>query len=305
MQTISLLFCCDPGFVQHMAVAMVSLLENSRDCCFRITVVTRKPFERVEAKLRRTLAPYGAVGDLRIVTFSPSDDIPLPVSERLPIDAYLRIWVARFFPPDIDKILYLDSDLVVLGNIAQIWNAELGSKLLAAVPIPGSDRWKLHETPPEYGYFNSGVMLLNLRDWRARECESTALDYIRRHPERLLDADQDVLNACFYNSWVALPYVWNVISPFYKRSHPLGLPEPEITRIQRDAKIVHYNGVAKPWLYGCDHSRTADYLRYLKLTEWKDYVPPDRTVVNRVKKLAGHVVPPSARRGLKALLRYR
>jgi lipopolysaccharide biosynthesis glycosyltransferase len=303
-QEIPLLFCCDPAFVQHMAVAMVSLLKNSPGCSFDMTVVTRKPFGDLEAKLRRTLAPYAAVESLRILPFSLPGEVKLPKNERLTIDAYLRIWVARFYPPEVEKILYLDSDLVVLGNLSEIWNTELGSKLLAAVPIPGSDRWRLHGTPEEYGYFNSGVMVLNLRNWRDRGCEATLLDYARKHPDRLIDADQDLLNACFYDSWVPLPYVWNVISPFYKRSHPLGLPEPEVLRIQRSAKIVHYNGIAKPWLYGCDHPRTADYLHYLSLTEWKDYVPPDRTIPNRIKKGVAKVLPPSARRGLKALFRF-
>jgi lipopolysaccharide biosynthesis glycosyltransferase len=296
---IPLLFCCDPRFIQHMAVTLVSLLENSPDGSFDITVVTRKPFGDLEAKLRRTLAPYRTVAGLRVVPFSLPEQLDLPKSERLPLDVYLRIWVARFYPPEVEKIVYLDSDLVILGNLVEIWNTELGSSLLAAVPIPGSDRWKLHGTPEEYGYFNSGVMLLNLRSWRDRGCEATALDYARNHPERLLDGDQDMLNACFYDSWVRLPYVWNVISPFYKPSHPLGLPESEVLRTQQSAKIIHYNGVGKPWLYCCDHPRVADYLKYLRLTGWRDYVPPDRTIRNRIKKLAKQLLPPSARRVLK------
>jgi lipopolysaccharide biosynthesis glycosyltransferase len=303
MPDIQLLFCCDPAFIQHMAVTMVSLLENSPDCSFHMTVVTRKPFGDLEARLRRTVAPYRNVANLRILTFSLPEQVNFPPNERLPVDAYLRIWMARFFPPEVDKIIYLDSDLVILGNLVEIWDTELGSKLLAAIPIPGSDRWKLLGTPEEYGYFNSGVMLLDLRSWRDRDCEVTALGYSQEHHDRLLDCDQDVLNGCFFDSWVPLPYVWNVISPFYKRSHPLGLPESEVLNILESAKIIHYNGVAKPWLYGCDHPRAADYLKYLRLTDWKDYEPPDRTIPNRLKKLAAQVLPLSARGGVNRLFR--
>jgi lipopolysaccharide biosynthesis glycosyltransferase len=297
---IPLLFCCDPGFVQHMAVTIVSLLENCPDGSFDITVVTRKPFGNLEARLRRTLARYRTVASLRILVFSLPEGVDLPKSEW-PLDIYLRIWVARFYPPEVEKIIYLDSDLVILGNVVEVWNTELGSNLLAAAPIPGSDRWKLLETPKEYGYFNSGVMMFNLRSWRHRGCEATVFDYARNHPDRLIDPDQDMLNACFYDSWVHLPYVWNVISPFYKRSHPLDIAESEVLQIQQGAKIIHYNGVAKPWLYGCDHPRVADYWNYLKRTDWKDYVPPDRRTWNRVKKLATHLLPLSVRRGLKRL----
>ena len=286
-----------------MAVAMVSLLENCPDGSFDLTVVTRKPFGNLEARLRRTLARYQTVASLRILTFSLPEQLDLPKTERLPLDVYLRIWVARFYAPEVERIIYLDSDMVILGNLVEIWNTELGASLLAAVPIPGSDRWKLHGTPKEYGYFNSGVMMLNLRSWRDRGCEATALDYARDHPDRILDGDQDMLNACFYDSWVHLPYLWNVISPFYKRSHPLDILESEVLEIQQGAKIIHYNGVAKPWLYGCDHPRAAEYWKYLKLTDWKDYVPPDRTIQNRIRNLATRLLPLSVRRGLKRLRR--
>jgi lipopolysaccharide biosynthesis glycosyltransferase len=291
MQTIPLLFCCDPGFVQHMAVTMVSLLENTQNCLFDITVVTRTPFGDLEAKLRRTLAAYANAASLRILSFAIPEEVRPPTNERLPVDAYLRIWLARFYSPDVKKIIYLDSDLVVIGNLVEVWETPLGSKLLAAVPIPGSDRWILHGTPQERGYFNSGLMLVNLGAWRERCCETTALEYLRNHPDRLLDADQDILNACFYDSWVRLPLEWNVISPFYKHSHPLGLTESAVSRVQQCAKVIHYNGVAKPWLYGCDHPRADEYWRYLRRTEWKDYVPPDLTLKERTKKLLRHMTP--------------
>jgi lipopolysaccharide biosynthesis glycosyltransferase len=287
-EPVEVLFCCDAAYLQHTAVAMLSMLENSR-ALFRVTVVGSRAIPpELEAKLRKSVARPN-LASLNLAVFRMPED--LPANERLTGEAYLRLWIGRFYPETTRKVLYLDGDLVVLADVAELWNTELGECVVAAVPIPGSDRWRLHGTPEENGYFNSGVMLFDLRAWRAGGYEQKALGYVARHPDRMLDADQDALNPCLHDRWLRWPYEWNAIAAFFKRSHPLGLEEARIRQILREARIVHFNGIDKPWLYDSAHPAAGRYWTYLRRTEWRDYVPPNRTLKNRLKRFARRVLP--------------
>ena len=81
---------------------------------------------------------------------------------------------------------------------------------------------------------------------------------------------------------------------------PLG--RDEIEAIRREARIIHFNGGSKPWSYFCDHPRRAEYQRYLRMTEWRDYVPPDRTPLNRVRKGISAILPDPVKGLLKAAI---
>ena len=188
-------------------------------------------------------------------------------------------------------MLYLDSDLIVVGDIRELWDIDLGGRLLAAATIPGSTKCDFLSIPECYGYFNSGVMVTDLRQWRETRAIDEVVAFMAANPDKLTDVDQDALNACFYKRRAKLPYIWNVISPFYFAYHPLGLSQEEVETIRRDARIVHFNGASKPWSYMSKHPRRADYLSYLKLSEWRDYVPPDRTLYNMTKKKMAQFLP--------------
>jgi lipopolysaccharide biosynthesis glycosyltransferase len=69
-----------------------------------------------------------------------------------------------------------------------------------------------------------------------------------------------------------------------------------VPRIQAGARIVHFNGASKPWSYFSRHPRRADYYKYLELTPWRDFTPPDRTVMNRLRRAASSLVPGGVRR---------
>ena len=73
----------------------------------------------------------------------------------------------------------------------------------------------------------------------------------------------------------------------------------ELERLRREARILHFNGDCKPWRYLCDHPRKGEYRRYLRLTEWRDFVPPDRTGVNAFRKLLAAVLPEAIKRLLR------
>jgi len=297
--SIPTLFCINARYAKHAAVCMVSLLENNPATFFDLVVVSTGDLGGAAAKLRRTLAAYPNCA-LKTVRFDARSSIKLPVRAHYSIDNYTRLWVAEFFPAAVAKVLYLDSDMIVTGDIGGLWRAALGDAVLGAVTIPGSTRCAAFGIPERYGYFNSGVMLIDLARWRREQIFARLIDYLAAHSDKIVDADQDVLNACLYDRRLPLPYIYNAIAPFFFDYHPMGMTEAEIVAVAAQARIIHFNGASKPWSYLCRHPRRAEYWHYLARTEWRDDGPEDRNLANWTKKTFGPFVPEALRAYVRA-----
>jgi lipopolysaccharide biosynthesis glycosyltransferase len=297
--TIPTLFCINQRYAKHAAVCIVSLLENNPWAFFDIVVVSTGDLGADAAKLRRTLAAYPNCA-LKTIRFDARAGIKLPIRAHYSVDIYTRLWVADFFPASVSKVLYLDSDMVVTGDIGALWRAELGDAVLGAVTIPGSTRCAPLGIPEQYGYFNSGVLLIDLARWRRENVLERLIDFLVGNYDKIVDPDQDMLNACLYDRRLPLPYIYNAISPFFFDYHPLGIGAEELDAVRANARIVHFNGASKPWSYLCRHPRRAEYWRHLANTEWRDEEPEDRNFANWTKKTFGPLLPEALRNYVRA-----
>ena len=300
---VNILMCTNALFLQHTAVCLVSLLATNPGFFFNIVIVGRVAETLDEGKLRRSLTRFPN-HRVTFQTFAPPADLRLPLvpGSHYTIDTYTRIWLGDFFPAEVNRVLYLDADIVVVGDIGELWNTDLAGSLMGAVDIPGSDQGvRRLGMRAEDGYFNAGMLLIDVEQWRATRAEQSILDYINAWPERL-EYDQDALNACFRSRTRRLDYKWNVIRPFFREPLALPLARAEIEAVRRDAVVIHFNGGSKPWHYFCDHPRRDAYEKYLRMTEWRDYVPPDRTPLNRVRKLVLALLPDAVKGVVKKAL---
>jgi len=296
-ETINLLFCCNRNYAQHLCVALISVLANNPDFQFFVVVASNGDFGEDGDRIRKSLEIFPNVV-LKFESFQPPPLLSLPTNFHYSTDTYTRLWVDTFFPNDVTRVLYLDADLIVVGDIAPLWRADLEGKLLGAVSIPGSTRCGFLSIPEAAGYFNSGALVIDLVQWRQTGAADEVLSYVAANPEKLIDADQDALNACFFARRHSLPSIYNVITPFYFQYHDVGLDEATLADIQHRAVVVHFNGASKPWSYMCRHPRTADYLRYLSMSDWRDFVPPDKTLLNMAKKFVAGLLSERLRRAI-------
>jgi lipopolysaccharide biosynthesis glycosyltransferase len=278
-----LLMCCDAGYFQHIAVCLTSLLEHNGQIDFEtVILVTRYTADGAE-KLRRSLARHQNLA-LRLVAFDSSRLTGLPLKNSYPLEIYARFWVADYFGDDVDRVIYLDGDMIVVGSIQELLTLPLNDNVLAAVSIPGSVRAAVLGYDAAYEYFNSGVLVINLKRWRKIDARDLLISTAHRIAAKLSDPDQDVLNYCFFSQRVKLDFTWNAITPFFREINFLAIPKEEVARVARDARIVHFNGASKPWQYLCRHPLKKDYLRYLAQTEWRDFRPDDYNITNVFKR---------------------
>lgn len=299
---VATLICINAAYLQHAAVCLTSLLANNPDLFFDIVIVSRPDEEFNEEKLRRSLAHFSN-HCLSFRTFLAPAEAFLKLNPRAhyTLDIWTRLWVEEFFADDVDRVLYLDADIVIVGSIAPLWHTDLGDNLVGAVDIPGAQVGVLRlGLKAEEGYFNSGVLLINLKQWRKVRALDALIGYVNEHPERMVyTPDQDALNACLHDRKTRLDPQWNAVWTFFQQTDPVPLPHADLEAVRREARILHFNNHPKPWSYFCAHPRKAEYEKYLRMTEWRDFVPPDRTPMNRLRKWAAAILPTS----LKALLR--
>ncbi len=301
--SVNILMCTNALFQQHAAVCLASLLANNPELFFDIMIVARVNEKLDEDKLRRSLVRFpNHLLNFREFALPADLLLPLHPESHYTVDTYTRLWLGEFFPAEAHRVLYLDADIVVVGSIAPLWSIDLSGALIGAVDIPGSDRGVTRlAMRAEDGYFNAGMLVIDLQQWRATQAEETVVDYIRANPERVR-YDQDALNACFHSRTKRLDYKWNVIRPFFREPLALPLERAEIETVRREARIIHFNGGSKPWSYFCDHPRRAEYEKYLRMTEWQDYVPPDRTPLNRLRKGISAILPEPVKGLLKTVV---
>jgi len=146
---VHLLLCTNADYLQHVAVCLTSLLVNNPHLFFDVVVVGRTSERLDEERLRRSLAQFPNQS-LTFKQFTPPAHriLPLNPGAHYTLDTWTRLWVADFFPPEVKRVLYLDGDIVVLGDVAPLWRTELDGAIL-----PGLETRGLAERVAELGVF--------------------------------------------------------------------------------------------------------------------------------------------------------
>jgi lipopolysaccharide biosynthesis glycosyltransferase len=190
-----------------------------------------------------------------------------PVTAHISMAAYCRIFMSSILPQQVSRVLYLDCDLIVLQKIDDLLNTNLSDNYVAAVreTIAPKDYERLGMRT-DLPYFNSGVLLMNLLEWRKNSIEKTLVNFINSHPEKILYWDQDVLNYCFQKKWIQLSYNWNVTHFFFfpEKFPPeyFNLSLNEYNEVKENIKILHFTSQQKPWLKNCIHPLKEEYYKY-------------------------------------------
>ena len=245
-QTIPVFFTIDDQYAPYLAVAVCSLIKNaSRDYHYRIMVLHQGLDEENMQRIKALQTDYA---DIEFIPMQQCfDSITDHISNRLRADYFtLTIYFRLFIPdmfPQYDKAIYLDADVVVPGDISKMYEVDLGDKLLG-VCLDLS----IHDTPElvhyitdgvgvdKDHYFNSGILLMNLKRLREVELGKRFLEVHNRWHFDCIAPDQDYLNAMCFGNVVQLDPRWDT------------MPNPKQPEIA-DPLLIHYNLFEKPWMY--------------------------------------------------------
>ncbi|MDD6095092.1 MAG: glycosyltransferase family 8 protein [Clostridia bacterium] len=270
---IPVFFSIDNNYAPFLAVALNSAAANcSADKKFRAIILhqelTRENMDKLSAFARDNFS-------VEFVEMkSGLESITDMMSNRLRCDyftltIYFRLFIPAMFP-QYDKGIYIDSDVVVTGDLAELFNTDIGDNLIGAC----SDK-SIVDVPPLVNYvenavgvkidryINSGVLLMNLKKLRELNFDAHFLKLLNTYHFDCIAPDQDYLNAMCRDRIYYLDESWDAMP---NDNHP-PVDKPN---------IIHYNLFAKPWCYDniqyedyfWQYAKTSGY--YEEITEYKN-----------------------------------
>lgn len=266
---IDVTFCVhDSGdYLRHTATAIVSILENTKDNVM-IHLIHDSSVKKVSIrKLENMVSSYHQQIRFYKVNEAYFIDLAKKIKSSTQIKGFsigtlFRLKIAEILL--LDKVLYLDSDIVVNMDLSELWHINLDSYSLAAVLDLKDTRYKIINRFHFFKmnilnrrYFNAGVILFNLKRIRSKvDMLTESVHFFKRYPKDAIFFDQDALNYLFQNECLFLSSKYNFM--------PVALPEG---RVPSDYKaIIHFAG-PKPWKYICSQFDPL-YWFYLSKTPW-------------------------------------
>ena len=245
------------SFLMPYGVMLASLFETNKTNKFNIHIFSSDLSNESIETLKDITDRYHAEFNYHPLDSSILAD--LPVNERISKDTYSWYLAAEIIGSDIDRLLVLDGDIIVLDNIRPLWETNLnGFPIAVAEDIAGI---KLKEysrlnIPEKFGYFNCGVILINLKEWKKNEYSRKVLEYARENAYNLKYLDQDAGNFVLKDRKKIVDLKWNqqVGIYFLRKSYIRSIySEEAINEIKNNPAIVHFNGLEKPWNYATLH----------------------------------------------------
>ena len=287
---ITIVSSCNDAFAEHVSALFVSVLENTDRSTklFDFYVIDDEISIANKRLMRETLKEYDAM--LHFLTIDKKYFSDAVESERIPETAYYRIAIPELFSDqNLERILYLDCDMIALGDISELWEIDLSDYTLAAVEDAGFHHRleKMDIACSSTKYFNSGFMLINMEKWLTGNVTKRVMQFIHDNPEKLKFHDQDALNAILHDQWLQLHPKWNAQSYIMKREveHPDPEGEKEYFETRRDHKIIHYSGHVKPWSPEFTSSLKKYYEEYEELTAFTDEEEVSAAKASSTRKL--------------------
>lgn len=167
---------------------------------------------------------------------------------------YYRLLAAQLLPESLDRVLYLDPDILVIGRVRPLYDLDLDGKLYAAamheglIGISGQiSKIRL----PDYesdDYYNSGVLMMNLEQIRREVNPADIFDYVEKHHQALILPDQDVLNSLYGTRILPLnESIWNYDARRFDTYRLASQGEADMDWVTQNTVILHFCGKKKPW----------------------------------------------------------
>lgn len=255
--------CTDDKYVIPCLTTIVSFFENNKDAVCAVYVLTEGLSRSNEEKFKRVSEQYNQT--ISIKNIDTKNISSLYVSNRFPRSIYSRFFLPEILS-DLDKVLYLDCDIMVRHSILDFYDTDLRGFACAVIEDQRGDDITIHNRILMFSrYFNSGVMLINLDYWRKNNVASRLIEYLRQNAGRCWFPDQDALNAVLENQVRFLPYRFNVQGEMLGPRCYLQLSAQkweELDSCLQDPTIVHFTDMDKPWYKECKHPYKEEYRRY-------------------------------------------
>ncbi len=266
LEVIPIFFAVDDGYIPFLAVALESLIQNaSKEYYYSIKVLYTNINEENKKKINKYKCENVNIEFVDLNYYIEKVKDKLYTRDYYTKTTYFRLFIPNLYP-QYNKAIYLDSDIVVLGDISELYNQEIEDNLVAAAPDDVIQSTKVFQEYAEKvvgvadyrNYFNAGILLMNLDEFRKFKFQEKFL-YLLETIKFTVAQDQDYLNRLSKGKVKIIDKAWDK------------MPISNDNFDESNLKIIHYNLAYKPWHY--DNIKYQDYFwEYARKTEYYDEI---------------------------------
>lgn len=255
MSSVNVCFASDNNYAKYAGVVIASILYNAKeetDLTFYILD------GGISEQHKSEIYSLKSIKDCKI-NFVPINEEDFEDYKRVKTHKYITL--ATYYRlklptllPNVDRVVYLDCDIVVNDDLTELFNTKLTTEAFAGVHDINK---KMVEKSPTY--VNAGVLVIDLANMRQQQLEQKFLEWTIEHQKTIQCGDQEIINEVCIGNIKVVDDTWNVqASDFMNRSAYI-----------KEPKIIHFVAKNKPWNWVSLCYYKNFYLKYLQMTPWK------------------------------------
>lgn len=263
-------FCVTESYVDFCAITLASLCDNNPESAITAHLLTEDVTPASEQRLQALCDRWGATVCVHDVTELIKPFAAVYRNVKFHISASYRLYMADVLPHTLERVLYVDCDMIVRRSLRELYDTPFeGNALLASRDSPkyeaGRPPRKIQHSLSE-NYFNSGMMVVNLAYWREANIATRCLDLYKVSPDDYPYPDQDLLNDLLRGYIKYVDYSYNCQTYFFRRMYyrKPNAPKPNKTLLL-DPHIVHFMCKRKAWAPRVIHTYHDDFFKYSQL----------------------------------------
>ncbi|WP_037287232.1 glycosyltransferase family 8 protein [Saccharibacillus sacchari] len=262
---MNIVFTIDRNYIQHLCVTLKSILRHTK------TNLSAYIIGKDLGEPDRRLIEENFIDDeirFFFIEINPDRLLRLGIdTNHLPIEVLFRLVAPELLPDSVEKAIFMDCDIVVLDDLAILYETELEGYLLGAVVDIIYEAYRILNLDSILDYFNAGVMLIDIFSWRKQDFTAQALKYASENAAILRYADQDILNGLLRGVWKRLPQQWNVITNLFENPTVFQktFGEERHAQVSGRPSLVHFTGDIKPWSFFSNHPYRDRYDLYYRM----------------------------------------
>lgn len=243
-EVIPIFFAVDDGYIPFLAVTLQSIVEKSKEEYYYVVkILYTNISEENKEKINKYKRENIEIEFVNLNYYIEKVKDKLYTRDYFSMTTYFRLFISNLYP-QYNKAIYLDSDIVLLTDVAELYMQDIGDNLVGAV---ADDIIQQNEVFQEYvekvvgvasykTYFNAGMLIMNLDELRKTDFQGKFL-YLLETVKYSVVQDQDYLNRICKGRVKLLDKSWNV------------MPNATKDINEADIKLIHYNYQYKPWHY--------------------------------------------------------
>lgn len=276
---MNIVYTLNDQFVPQVAASICSVCENNRNNQITFYLIVDGVSQKNQELLKEFAMSYGKKLEIiEINNLKQYFDFDFDTTGWNSI-VLARLVLDRLLPNNVNRVLYLDGDTIVRGNLKELYETDMGESVIGASIEPTADHVRKQTLGIDGAYYNAGVLLINLKKWRSDRAGQKILKYYAEHNGRLFANDQDAINGVLKGEIYTLPPKYNFCNIYnqypYRFLCKLVAPAKYFSKAEFDDSVknpvtIHYLGEERPWRAGNRHKYRDDYKKYLNMTPWKD-----------------------------------